>query len=310
MMQSAHSLTADILLRELRHAPELRHARIERRGSKKAQRIVVGIGQVHPVLRGRFSRWTTRTITVTQHWIYGCCMVFLRHWGVRRFGQEGFSGAHDARIDDALLSTLRQRLHKGPWHALRVTADAWRSALGRGDMTSAGNESTLLNGLAVLQAQEASVGVFAIEHEGIHSAVGAAVDALQEQMNRLSLSPAYRSAVAKGWKNLTREEYDAVRRYGGAVRAYNAALSSPARDQAMFQRVVDRAMRESPVVFVLGQAHRRGFLWLAKRHLPADTAFLWITPPPLWWLQAVIHRALWLVGAAVVAATLWQLNVA
>ncbi len=309
-MDHSSPLTADTLLRGMRGSGALRRARVDRRGAKGNGRLIVAIGQIHPVLSGRFSLWTARHIGRTQAWIYRCCTALRTIAGIDRFGQEGFGGSGEARVAEHLLSQLRKRLAPSATAetALRQTAERWGKALRQGAMEQAADEAALLSGLAVLQAEDPSVAVFAIEDAAIHSTVGANIDALQRELERCQASADYRMAIAKGGKRLTPKEYAAVRACQALVRTYNRMLASPERDRAMFQKIVERSERQDCTVFVLGQAHRRSFLRLARRVLPVQTTFLWVTPPQLWWWQAMGQRLLAALLAILMLGALWQLR--
>ena len=299
-----------MLLRNLRHAGALRRARVDRRGPRDATRLIIAVGQIHPVLTGRFSTGTAKLIGRTQAWIYRFCTALHDIAGIHRFGQEGFGGQEDARIAGHLLEQLQGRMRGATVDAaLRDTALAWARALHRGDMERAAAEAAILNGLAPLQIAHTDVAAFGIEHAGIHGSIGAAIDELHARLQQCDASAPYRAAVMKEGKQLTQEEYEALQKHNALVQAYNRTLASPERDRAMFQRIMERARGAPCTVFILGQAHRRAFLRLARRHaVPEGIAFLWVTPPQLWWWRAMLRRAAWLAAVGIIVIALWQLR--
>ncbi len=103
---------AFLKLKELRAKGCFRFARIQGVAkSLQARRLVIGIGQMHPVLQGRFAGFQANRIAVTQAAIFFSCYRLENMAGVRSFGQEGFSspdGSHmEARLSDAMLVSMR-----------------------------------------------------------------------------------------------------------------------------------------------------------------------------------------------------------
>ncbi len=289
--------------------------------SLKAKHLIIGIGQVHPVLSGRFGGMQARAIGVAQGWIYRACAALVKYARVDTFGQEGF-GSDDgspfrARTNEGLLDQIRAEMGGpgGEGSYLKAVAQRWRSALARRDTQKAGLEAFKLNGLTVLQARDERVAIFPIEHRAIHGAVGENIHRLQGLINQVESTDAYRGALGKGGKNLTKEEYQAIVQRNDLIHAFNVAISSPERDRAMFQAIVEQAeierkrRQDQPgqvlAAFVLGAAHRRGFLQLAKEYLPDDMIFIWVTPAPLLFMRrlrdaimAAILLAILLLGIA------------
>ena len=271
--------------------------------SLHAKHLIIGIGQVHPVLSGRFARWQARNIGVVQAWIYGVCAALVEFARVDTFGQEGFSSPDGqpirARTNEGLLEEVRGQLGRpgGESHYLKGVAARWRSALARRDAKAAAHEAFNLNALVVLQARDQRVGIFPIEHRAIHGAVGENINRFQGLISQLESTDAYRSALGKGGKQLTREEYQAVVQRNDLIHAFNVAISSPERDRAIFQAIVEQAeierkrRQDQPgqvlAAFVLGAAHKRGFLKLAKQYLPDDVLFVWVTPAPMLFMRRV-----------------------
>lgn len=269
--------------------------------SLRARHIVLGIGQVHPVLSGKFARLQARSIGVVQAWIFRACAALVRTARVDTFGQEGFSTADGqpvrARANESMLDIVRREAGAagGESGYLRSVAARWRSALARNDAHTAAEEAFKLNGLVMLQARDERVGIFPIEHRAIHGAVGENIHRLQGLISQVESGAGYTGALSKGGRNLTKEEYDAVVERNKLIHAFNVAIASPERDRAMFQAVVEQAELERKrrndapgqvlSVFVLGAAHRRGFLALAKRHVPGDMLFVWVTPAPMLFMR-------------------------
>ena len=283
-------------LARLRALPAFRRAKVEARGRGRPGRLIVGIGQVHPVLQGKFEGFQARRIARVQAWIFRACLALREAFGVRVFGEEGLAGEEmegPCRLSPELLEPVARGLAAaGEDVYLGGVAREWRSALGR-DPERAAHAALLLSGLTLLQAAHEDCAVFAIEQAAVHGAVGEGVARLRSEMDALERLPEYAEFRRKGGKGLTREEYDVAGRHQALVKAYNATLAHPERDRAIFREIVEFAEKRDVTVFVLGAAHRKGFLRLARRHLPADVLFAWVMPPMLWWWKAALHRFAW-----------------
>ncbi len=286
--------------------------------SRDIRHVIIGIGQMHPVQQGRFGWMKARMIGSVQAWIYRACdkLSTLEH--VDTFGQEGFSAAAGLRrariVDELLREVAREVRSAGAEQFLAKTASHWRTALRRGKTADVAMESTKLSGLVVLQSLNPRVAVFPIEDERIHGAIGDTIRQLHREIDHLESSDAFRSARAKDGKNLSQAEYDAAVRFAALIKAYNKALASPQRDRAIFQAVLDQAQHQrkltgsaSAIVatFILGQAHRAGFLRLAKRHVPADTLCMWVTPSPLLFFIRLRQAVLWIAGVILAGLLFW-----
>lgn len=290
------------LLKRLRRSRACRGGRMRMaKGTKPYTGVIIGIGQMHTVLTGRFSRRQARKIAKIQTWIFHLCAFLHSEAGVTSFGQEGLSlsgnGREEARITDAMLEPLK---HQDPEYAIRHAADAWRAALRKGDLDNAARESLFVNALTLMQAMSPSVTVFPIEQADVHGAVGAGIEELHKQIERIESSTVYRSAAAKRGKHLTPEEAEAAKLRNDLVQAYNKTIAHPERDRSILREVLEQAEKKPVTVFILGEAHRKGMLKLAKKHLPEGMVFAWITPPQLWRWKAWISRLGWLLFLGVV----------
>lgn len=304
---------AAAMLQQLRRAPLFRRAHIEARiGKGTLARLIVGIGQVHPVLSGKFEGFQAHRIAATQAWIFRACAFLKERFGVSSFGQEGFSRVGSqliaARLDEAILAEWKTAL-RDPADAdcfLHATSDRWRRALRRGNGEQAAKESTALNGLALLQALDPAVTIFPIEQRRVHGLIGDQIDALQQEITRVEASSAYQAGSAKGGKGLTKEEYDALVRRNALTQSFNKTLTHPERDRSIFYEIIRNAERSPLTVFVLGQAHRPAQLRLAREHAGDDALYVWITPPMLWWWGAVLRRIGWtILTGLVLLGVLW-----
>lgn len=276
------------------------------------RRLVLGLGQMHPVLHGRFDFFLARRIALVQAWIFD----FLRHlsleYGVRSFGQEGFSadgsGVTRARIDPVVLEELRGELRgdHDTRRFLKRIAQRWRRALRRGSRAQAEEAATALNALTLLQALDPQVTVFPLEQSDVHGRVYEGIVHLQNEIAQIESSSAFSSVSEKGGKGLTAEEYAAAKLQSELVQEFNALLSHPERDRSILRQILEQV--DSPLtVFILGNAHRRNMLKIAREHMPDDVLFVWVTPPALWWWEAVMRRVGWglTLGMCFLGFVLW-----
>ena len=311
MMLRRFSGAAGLLLKEIAEDPSMRRARFSVIGKSDAARLIVALGQVHPVLRGRFEGFQARRIGRVQAWVYRASLLLLERFGLKAFGQEGLSVAGERgknyRMEGSLLDDIARGLqNREPEKYLLSIASEWRSALRRNDDRTRGRTVATLNGLTLLQAIHHDASIFPIEQHAVHGSLSAAVDELQQRIARVEASPAYRSVRAKDGKKLTPQEYQAAMERNALVRQWNTLLKHPERDRAIFREVLEASMEKPLTAFVLGEGHRAGFLRLARRELPTDTLFVWITPKELWWWKAMIQRALLTVIFATMALGVWS----
>lgn len=261
--------------------------------------LLIGIGQMHPVLQGRFERFQAARIAHIQTWIFRLCMHLSREEGVRAFGEEGFGASvrssEEYRVTADALQKLQPDLAScgSPGKFLRWTAQRWRRALQRGDSDEAERLLLPLNALTVLQMMDEHVHLFPLEQTDVHGAVGTGVDILQERIAAIEHSPAYQAARTRSSAVPFEQQKAAVDERNGLVTAFNRLLSDPARDQWIFKTAVERAALAPVTAFVLGQGHRSGILKLAKEHLPEDVLFIWVTPPEFWLWKAILMSVGW-----------------
>lgn len=290
--------------------------------SRHVRFMILGIGQMHPVHQGKFGFFKAMRIALTQSWIFKSCKKLHEVEHVDIFGQEGFAsapGGSRARVVDELLQEVKADVDRsGPDEFLSRTASRWRKALKHGRQAEVIAEAGRLNGLVVLQALQPEVAIFPIEDAKIHGAVGENIRRITAEMETIRATDEFRSVQAKEGRKLNKAEYEIAVRYSELAKAFNKALASPERDRAMFQAIIEQSERErkellprrpSTVIlaaFVLGQAHRHGFLRLARQHIPEDTLFVWVTPAPLLFWIRVKQGAQLLIVAAVLGLIAWN----
>ena len=141
---------------------------------KVPDRVIMGIGQMHPVQHGKISRKKAKKIASGQAWIFFVCHFLYKKGNVKSFGQEGFSmepgKTREARVDPEIMKEIivMNAKHKRPTKVLRKLAKEWRKAMKKKDQAQILRSITALNALTLLQSVEEAVTVFPIERRDVH----------------------------------------------------------------------------------------------------------------------------------------------
>lgn len=295
--------------------PVFRRCRFDIRGERtKPEHVIVALGQVHPVLSGRFERFQAKKIARVQAWVFRVCEWFWREYGIDSFGQEGFGRSagqaqFEARLPEDFLQELQRHIQTAgsPEVALRTIAYRWRRALRTGNTSEMVYGNSALNGLAVLQAGHDLVTIFPIEQTHVHSGVSGHLQEVSARLEQIEHTADFQNYRRKKGRGLTKAEYDAAVTYRTLVSRFNRTLKAPERDRSIFIEVLAMAKARPLTVFVLGQGHRFAQLQLAKSELPSGYQFIWITPSSLWWWQAISTRIGWVFVVLLAAAFVWWL---
>ena len=303
------------LLARLQVAPAFRRAKFETRARSRhrLRRLISGIGQVHPVGQGRFDFFLARKIGSVQSWLFSACRFLSRAHGVRSFGQEGFStnrpGQTRARVSEPVLAEIRHIVddHREVRSYLLKTAQRWKKAVHKKNRKQITETVTALNALTLMQALDDSISMFPIEQKDVHGRIHDGITQLHQQIEQVKSTSLYQSFHAKEGKNLTKQEYELATELNDLVDAYSKLLKHPERDRSIFREVVEHAEEQDMTVFILGNAHRSQILRLARKHVPSDALFVWVTPPALWWWEAMLRRTGWILAGVIVLYVFFML---
>jgi hypothetical protein len=304
---------APFAISEARRTPPFRRCRFDIRGQRtNPERVIVALGQVHPVLRGRFEAFQARKIARVQAWIFDVCDWFYTKKLASSFGQEGFTRdwgqeQFEVRLPSSLLQRLVADRRVFPTGAawLQSVSKRWRTALRHGHAPDIAFGNTALNGLVLMQMEYADVAVFPIEQTQIHSGIAGRIEQISVQITQLESVPAFLAFRRKQGRGLLPEEYRVAKEHGRLVGQFNRTLTSPERDRSIWLEVLRAAQARSLTVFVLGQGHRAAQLKLVSQELPAGYQFIWITPPMLWWWQTWSARVGWVLLIACLLGLWW-----
>ncbi len=277
------------------------------------KKLVIGIGQIHPVLRGRFENFLVKKIAKTQHWIFQCTEMLHKNLHVRFFGREGFGSMNrdytQTRISSETKTSIIQSIEKN--HSLlrhfHEASKVWQKNARRNQQEESAKAMMLFDSLTVLQALYPHTGIFPLEDSHIHGTISEKINIIQNEIVKIEQSKPFQDAKKNNGKNLTKEAYDAVRKRNKQIDEFHALLKSPERDHEIFERILGASKNQPITVFVLGNAHQSSMLKLAKKNIDRETLFLWITPPQLWWWQNICKKIGW---SILFAATLilWMLS--
>lgn len=308
-------------IEQLKTAETFKHARFDvfvpNAGTSK---VIVCLGQKHTVHRGKVTNWGAKSIAKVQARLFEYYRYFHHKWHVVSFGAEGAiangKGSrfryHDDFLDKVLLPKEMQSI-KAEDEALgsdtvarilkRLALEWCRKMKVYGQDLQYGEQeiapyASAVNGLRLYTYVADEVTFYPIEGESAYSQVSAGVRKNQEEMMKMEKDMHYRSARSKKGKGLTKEEYDAMTKYGELVRAFNKAIKSNYREKASLALALENlhvgASDASPeefglTVFTMGIGHRTNYKWLAPRFLKTpNTAFVLITAPELWWWKHVV----------------------
>jgi hypothetical protein len=283
------------MLKQLRKDAALKRFRVQTRGKGECTKLIIGIGQVHPVLSGKFERFQARQIANVQAEIFTVCRYLSRSQEVMSFGQEGYAGQGHARLPQDALTKLKAAAgdRTGVKRVLRSTASTWRKALHKGDAKQAASACMCLNGIALLQALNKGITMFPIEQKDVHSAIGQSIARLQHELHQIETSSLFQSVQRKGGKGLTKAEYESAVMRNKLIKQFNKVIAHPERDRSILREVIKHSDKDI-TVFILGAAHRSGFLTLSAKTLPEGYMLAWLTPPSLWWWKALLRRTMWI----------------
>lgn len=307
-------------IESLKKAETFKHARFDVFIPHAAtSKVIICLGQKHTVHRGRVSKWGAKHTAKVQARLFEYYRYFHHKWNVHSFGAEGViangKGSkyryHDELLENALSSKEIEQL-KAEDEAVhldtvtkilkRLAVEWYRKMKIFGhDLTYGQREiapyASAVNGLRLYNYLAENVTFYPIEGESAYMQVSAGVQKNQEEMIRMESDRFYRSAREKKWKNLTKEEYDATVKYNLLVKDFNKVIKSNYREKASLALALENLSHTNVgepalTVFTMGIGHRTNYKWLVPRYLKsADSAFVLITAPELWWWKHVIVRS-------------------
>lgn len=269
-------------------------------GIADPQKVVIILGQVHTVWRGKIGHRERRQIVACQARLCSYYALFEELYDLTEFGGEGLYEGVSTDFADRkcfeLYEPIRRRLvadnrvltpEELPTVAVKILdelAKRWQEELRHqrdiGTLrlyASAVSGQTLFNFLTPNEIR-----VFGVEGEEAYRKVLKVVDELGERLAQLEQTHAFRAVRQRNGKVQTSKERDAVLLYNELAEQFNRMIKSDIRERATLELLVEKAKKADMTVLTMGYGHRKNYLRLARRSLKGtDIAFVFLTPPEL-----------------------------
>lgn len=269
------------------------------------ENIIILIGQVHTVWKGRIGNRERKKIVNCQARLCSYYAYFEQFHNITQFGGEGlYDGLETSFADQAsfqLYQQIEKKLqisHPIPVEKLSIVAQSilkklgeeWHNALLKKDLlekiqlfASSVSGMTLFNYL-----NNEKIKVYAVEGEKAYQKVLRGVNHLAERIEKSEKSYEMRVVRQQGGKAKTDKQVEAVKQYNLLVKEFNSVIGSDLRERATLEIMKEKTNNQRIVVFTMGVGHRKNYLKLADEYFKGGkTAFMFITPPELltnWWL--------------------------
>jgi len=273
--------------------------------NKHSKKVIIALGQVHTVLTGRISGRTAKKIAKNQARLYMYYRYFFRKIKIAFFGEEGVthqvtSGLFRYNLDglNQSLSTMEKeyiKSGKGDYGGLKKIlirlSLKWQSMLSmfQNSPAQVSPYANVVSGATLYSLENSDVSFFAIEGEKSYRFVLNKITSLEQDISRAKSDFAFKEAVAKGYKKLTQNEYNAVKICNAKVKLFNQILGSTLRDEATLQSFKDRLLNQDVLVYTIGMAHEKNLFKLANGMLKDDNiSLIMIMSPELWFWKAVL----------------------
>jgi hypothetical protein len=269
------------------------------------ENLVILLGQVHTVWKGRIGNRERKLIVRCQARLCSYYAYFERFLGVRKFGGEGIYEGLNTSFHDAKNFQLYRELEKKmriqhPVSLENISDEAekilhelgkeWhRELLSQSDIKKIQLYSSAVSGQSLFNyLRDGRIEMYPIEGEKEYQRVLEGVNILGRQIEQLENSEEIKMVRARGGKVKTEEEAEKVRSLNSIVKEFNRVIGSDIREKATFEILRQKVESEPVVIFTMGVGHRKNYLSLLKKNFgESATAFVFITPPELlinWWL--------------------------
>lgn len=288
----------------------------------KADKVILCFGQIHTVPRGKLSYFTCRKIATVQARLFTYYSFLHENKVIESFGVEGLTDIHKSALLKYNNESLAQNISPREMKQLETKgkdmkavknifirlAKKWHQLLKRFPNTpqEVAPIANLIDGLRMLALFDPQLTIYPIEGEQEYQYVAKNIGELQNTLYFQERSPEMVKAKQKKYKNLTEEEYKAVKDYQSTVKKYNALLKAPIREEAHISLALRQLETRKLTAFVMGIGHRYNLLFKAKNMLKKqNTVFIFITPQELWLWKAIVMwiKRLFLLG--IIAGIIW-----
>lgn len=299
------------LIKKLKKSSCFKWARFDVYMPKKgSDKLVIFLGQIHPVLTGKVYWFTAKNIGKTQSRLYTYYDELYKHFGVGEFGEEGVTcdqqqGFFRYRLHDLKHNLAYEdysHLEEGKMSFSRIRnilvklATKWQKVLKRNPQNPqlVQPHASLISGARLFSVKNDKVVFYAVEGERAYSFTLKHITRLQKEIHDLEHDFYFKKARGKKFRNLTQEEYNVAKKYGDKVKTFNNVLKAPIRDEATLKVCLDHIDRSPLVVFTMGIGHRRNYLKLVNGLFKKQgVSFVIITPPEVWFWKFVIQSLKW-----------------
>lgn len=295
------------IIQHVKSHPVFRRARIDLYSpTVDPDKLIVLLGQVHTVWKGKIDNSTRKKIVACQARLCSYYAYFEKAQGIKKFGGEGIYEGLTTNFQDRESFKLYQQEEKSlaikkpvPVEKFASVSEKILSKLG-GEWQQAMREQNDLKKIQTLAAavsgqtlfnylNEGRIEAYPIEGERAYQHVLEGINQLGERIRKLEETEEMRYVKQRGGKAKTEKEAEKVKQYNALVKAFNQLIGSDVRERATMEILKQKAQQETLVVFTMGIGHRKNYLKLDDEYLKGTrTAFLFITPPELrlnlWWL--------------------------
>lgn len=262
----------------------------------EAKKMVVILGQVHTVWRGKIGNRERNSVVRCQERLYRYYGYFSEVFGLKSFGSEGMYEGLETSFQDQRSFQLYREVEKkvGAENILSELGRRWHEALlAKKDEEALKLFATAVCGQTLFQYfQQGKVVSYPIEGEAAYQYVLLGVNHLGERIRKLEDSPEFRAVRQRGGKIKDEKEAEKVRQYNALVREFNAVIGSDLRERATLSLLRERLLHEDLVVLTMGVGHRENYRRLARDFCETHQAvFVFVTPPELlvswWWMIGI-----------------------
>lgn len=272
---------------------------------KKADKTILCFAQIHTVSRGKLSWFTAKRIAKTQARLFTLYSDLWEKKVVAAFGVEGLTDIHGDEhftfnrkpLQNLLTDKEKELLHKKGKDYKTVKkifyrlGKKWHQTLKNHPHTpeKVAPSAALIDGVRMLSFLEPNLRIYPIEGEKEYQYVNKKIHRLQDKIIHAERRAPYIRAKNKGFKKLSREEYDAVLERNKVVQQFNTILKAPLREEAHIKLAMRQLKTQDLTAFVMGVGHRKNLIKEAKHLLNGkNIGFVFIIPQELWIWKAVI----------------------
>lgn len=290
-------MSVPVALQQLKKSEVFKGARFDVFLPKEeAKKLVVILGQVHTVWRGKIGNRERKNVVRCQERLLRYYAYFADDLGLQRFGSEGMYEGLETSFQDQRCFKLYREVEKavGVENILVELGRRWHRALReKTDEDALRLYAAAVCGQTLFQYFRSSKVVsYPIEGEVAYQHVLRGVNHLGERIRKLEDSFELRAVRQRGGVAKDQKEAEKVAQYNALVREFNTVIGSDLRERATLGLLRERLSQDDLVVLTMGVGHRENYRRLAPDFCEANrTAFVFVTPPELlmswWWMIGV-----------------------